>query len=269
MTRIRAKTSGHHYNIEISGVGDPLVLLHGFSGDVSTWRAVIEQFSADFLCIAFDLLGHGASDSPADVARYHMESVAADLIDLLDQLALINPHLLGYSMGGRLALFLAHQYPERLNALILESASPGVADEPARVERLRSDSRLADEIEANGIAWFVKRWESLPLWATQTDRLIRAQRAQRMSNSAEGLANSLRGMGTGAQPNLWGQLPNLSLPTCLIVGERDDKFRRTNQAMDEAMPRSSLSIISSAGHNTHLENPTAFCQRLRSYLQRL
>jgi len=269
MTRFRAKTSGHHYNIEISGAGDPLVLLHGFSGDASTWRAVIGRFAADFQCIAFDLLGHGASDAPDDVASFRLESVAADIIDLLDQLAVMNPRLLGYSMGGRLALFLAHQYPERVNALILESASPGLADERARAERRKRDNRLADEIEANGIAWFVKHWESLPLWATQSDRLIRAQRAQRMSNSAEGLANSLRGMGTGAQPNLWGQLPNLSLPTCLIVGERDDKFQRTNQAMDEAMPRSSLSIIPSAGHNTHLENPTAFCQTLRSYLQRL
>ena len=269
MTRFRAANSGHHYNIEISGAGDPLVLLHGFSGDNSTWRTVIGQLAEDFLCIAFDLLGHGASDAPDDVASFRMESVAADLIDLLEQLGSMKPHLLGYSMGGRLALFLAHQYPERVEALILESASPGLADERARAERRSRDSELADEIEANGLAWFIEHWERLPLWATQSDGLIRAQRRQRLSSSPRGLANSLRGMGTGAQPNLWGQLPKLSVPTCLIVGERDDKFRRSNQAMNEAIPLSSLSIIPSAGHNTHLENLETFCQTLRWYLKRV
>ncbi len=269
MTRFRAANSGHHYNIEISGAGDPLVFLHGFSGDNSTWRTVIGQLAEGFQCIAFDLLGHGASDVPDDVASFRMESVAADLIDLLRQLEVMNPHLLGYSMGGRLALYLGLHYATLFRSLILESASPGLAAEPARVERRRRDNELADEIEANGLAWFVQHWESLPTLATQSDGLIRVQRAQRLSNSPRGLANSLRGMGTGVQPNLWGQLPNLSLPTCLIVGERDDKFRRNNQAMNEAIPLSSLSIIPLAGHNTHLENPEMFCQTVRCYLQRV
>ena len=269
MTRYRVANSGHYFNVEIRGAGDPLVLLHGFSGDASTWRTVLGRLTEDFLCIAFDLLGHGASDAPPDVASYRMESIAAVIVELLERLAVMNPRLLGYSMGGRLALFLAHQYPERFGALILESASPGLADERARAERRRRDNKLADEIEANGVAWFVEHWENLPLWATQSVEQVRAQRAQRLSNSPQGLANSLRGMGAGAQPNLWGQLPNLSVPTGLIVGERDDKFRRTNQAMAEAIPRSSLSIIPSAGHNTHLENPEAFCQALATLLPSL
>lgn len=266
MTRYRAANSGHQYNIELRGAGEPLALLHGFSGDAVTWNTVIERLAANYQLIAIDLLGHGASDAPPDVARYRMESVAADLVDLLDQLTALNPRLLGYSMGGRLALFLALQYPERFRALILESASPGLADERLRAERRRQDNQLADEIEANGVGWFVTHWESLPLWQTQSDGLIRAQRAQRLRNRPRGLANSLRGMGAGAQPNLWEQLPYFSLPTCLIVGERDDKFRRTNLAMAKALPRSSLSIIPSAGHNTHLETPDAFCLALRSFL---
>ena len=269
MTRYRAKSSGHRYHIAIQGAGDPLVLLHGFSGDASTWHEVLERLADYFLLIAIDLLGHGASDAPADTASYRMDSVAADLIGLLDDLKLKQPGLLGYSMGGRLALFLACAYPSRFRALLLESASPGLAEERARAERRRRDNQLADAIEANGVASFVAHWESLPLWATQSEAQIRAQRKQRLANHPRGLANSLRGMGVGAQPNLWRQLPNLTVPTGLIAGERDDKFRRINQAMEEAIPRARLMIIPGAGHNTHLEDPDAFCQALRTFLQRL
>ena len=172
-------------------------------------------------------------------------------------------------MGGRLALFLALQYPQRFGALILESASPGLVDDGARAARRRRDCDLADSIETNGIAAFVEYWEGLPMWLSQSDAQIRAQRPQRLANRPRGLANCFRGMGTGAQPNLWGELPNLRVPTCLIVGERDLKFRRTNQLMAAAMQQASLSIIPTAGHNTHLENPGAFCRTLRSFLQRL
>ena len=269
MTRYRAINSGHCYHIEIHGTGDPLVLLHGFSGAASTWRAIIERLADRFQLIAIDLLGHGASDAPADIASYRMEAVAADIVDLLDQLDLSDPTLLGYSMGGRLALFLACAYPSRFRALVLESASPGLADGRARAERRRRDNQLADQIEKDGVASFVADWESLPLWSTQSKAQIRAQRAQRLANRPRGLANSLRGMGAGAQPNLWRQLANLTVRACLIVGERDDKFRRINQAMANVIPRSRLSIVPAAGHNTHLEDPDAFCRAIRSYLKRL
>ncbi|MDE2750560.1 MAG: 2-succinyl-6-hydroxy-2,4-cyclohexadiene-1-carboxylate synthase [Chloroflexota bacterium] len=266
MTRYRAAPSGHHYNIEISGAGHPLLLLHGFTGDASTWRSVAARLAGDFQFVAIDLIGHGASDAPADQASYRMEAVAADLIALLDCLAINDAHLLGYSMGGRLALFTALHYPARFRSLILESASPGLADETDRAQRRRRDNDLADRIEACGLDWFVDHWEKLPLWASQSEDLLRRQRRQRLTNDPTGLANSLRAMGAGAQPNLWRQLPNLTLPTCLIVGERDEKFRRINQAIDAALPKSGLAIIPSAGHNTHLENPKAFRQTLRSFL---
>ena len=146
-------------------------------------------------------------------------------------------------MGGRLALFLALRYPTRIPSLILESASPGLADERARAQRRQHDNDLAEKIEARGISWFVDYWEGLPLWASQSDELIRRQRNQRLANNPLGLANCLRGMGTGAQTNLWGALPRLALPSCLIVGERDAKFRQIYQAMHAAMPHAHLSII--------------------------
>lgn len=266
MTRYRAAPSGHHYHVEIGGAGEPLALLHGFSGAASTWRALMERLKDNFQLITIDLLGHGGSDAPADVASYRMAAVAADIVDIITQLGVGKPRLLGYSMGGRLALYLGLRYPRVFHSLMLESASPGLADEASRAVRRERDYMLADQIEANGIAFFVDYWERLPLWSTQSERLIGAQRRQRLANNPLGLANSLRGLGLGAQPNLWAQLPNLALPTCLIVGERDEKFRRINQAMNEALPRSNLAIIPQAGHNTHLEQPAAFCRAVKAFL---
>ena len=270
MTHYRAATSGHRYRLQICGRGEPLLMLHGFSGDCSTWDETARRLGDGFGLIAIDILGHGASDSPADAASYRMESVAADIIDVLDQACPAPPRLLGYSMGGRLALFLALRYPSRFRSVILESASPGLADEAARAERRRQDDALADRIEAKDIQRFVDHWEGSPIWASQARlpaAILSRQRAQRLRNSPLGLANSLRGMGAGAQPSLWPELSHLSLPTLLIAGQLDDKFRRINGEMLGLIPAAEMTVLESAGHNVHLEQPKQFCDRLRSFLQ--
>lgn len=268
--RPQATASGHRYHIEVVGAGDPLLMLHGFSGDGATWHAVASSLGERWRVIMLDCLGHGASDKPRDVASYRMEAIAADIVDLLNQLQIKRTHLLGYSMGGRLALYLALRYPERLRSLILESASPGLADASERANRRRRDQALANEIKAKGIDWFVAHWERLPLWASQSKLppITRAaQRQQRLSNSALGLANSLRGLGAGAQPNLWPELPTLRMSALLLVGEADSKFREINRSMAALMPNAQLRLIPSAGHNTHLENLPAFCTAVDSFLQ--
>ena len=125
---------------------------------------------------------------------------------MLDRLALPPVVVLGYSMGGRvamrLALHLAERAPARLSGLVLESASPGIADAGERSARVVSDHALADRIEADGIEAFVREWESLPMWASQSGLSEEARsrlRAQRLGQSTVGLANSLRGMGAGVE----------------------------------------------------------------------
>ena len=268
-THLQATTSHNHYYLEAIGAGEPLLLLHGFSGASTTWHAVAAALADRWRVIMLDSLGHGDSDAPPNVEAYRMAAVAADIIDLLDQLAIRQTHLLGYSMGGRLALHLALHYPERLRSLILESASPGIANEAERAERRRRDQALADLIEAKGIPAFVDYWGRLSLWATQSKLpadILATQRQQRLRNSALGLANSLRGLGTGAQPNLWPELPALKSPALLLAGEADPKFRRINEAMAARMPRARLRLIPAAGHNTHLENAPAFCRTVSSFL---
>lgn len=261
MLRLRA-ASGVNYAISRLGEGEPLLLLHGFTGDRRTWDGLAPLLPARQL-IMLDLPGHGDSDSPERSAAWHMSSVAADLISLLDALGLPQVHLLGYSLGGRLALYLALRYPRRILSLTLESASPGLADEGERQVRRRRDEQLADKIEARGIAWFVDFWESLPMWASQANLpadILAAQRNQRLRNDPAGLASSLRGLGTGAQPSLWESLPEIQLPTLLIVGALDSKFRRINATMRDSIPGARLAIIDGAGHNTHLEKPDEFAR---------
>ncbi|MXV93546.1 MAG: 2-succinyl-6-hydroxy-2,4-cyclohexadiene-1-carboxylate synthase [Chloroflexi bacterium] len=268
MLRLRA-ASGNRYAIRRQGTGEPLLLLHGFTGDHSGWQGVAPTLARKYQLILVDLLGHGGSESPKSTAAWRMSSIATDLVSLLDVLELTQVHLLGYSMGGRLALYLALRYPRRCMSLTLESASPGIADEQQRMARQQSDNQLADKIKTRGIAWFVDYWQSLPMWASQVQLPAQAhlaQRGQRLRCQPVGLAKSLRGMGSGAQPSLWAELPSLQAPTLLVVGGLDDKFRRINAAMQDAIPDAWLEIIGDAGHNAHLEKPGKFTRLLMAHL---
>lgn len=247
----------------------PLLLLHGFTGSSNNWADLIPVFGKQFTIITVDILGHGRSASPPDAKRYAMSRVAADLIDLLDAWQIVRTALLGYSMGGRLALYAACHYPQRFSHLVLESSSPGLATEAERSARRQSDEALAEWIEANGIEAFVVRWEALPLWASQqqlSEKIQQRLHQQRLQNSPVGLANSLRGMGTGAQPSLWPRLPTLNLPTLLIAGELDTKFVAINEQMVAQLANGRLHIIPQAGHTTHLERPYIFQAAVKSFL---
>ncbi len=264
--------NGHHYDLEISGQGEALLLLHGFGGDKSAWADLRARLDSEYRVIAVDILGHGASDKPTQPRAYRMERASCDILSLLDELRIPACHLLGYSMGGRLALRLAARYPGRFRSLILESASPGLAGDVEREQRRRQDEALAERIETMGIAWFADYWEKLPLWKSQgklSDDILAAQRKQRSGNSSTGLANSLRGMGSGAQPNLWPRLKQVTMPALLLAGELDSKFVAINQRMARQMPRADLQVIPDAGHNIHLEQPLIFQKRVKSFLHGL
>lgn len=241
-----------------------LALVHGFTGSAAGWSDHLDHFAAQGMrVLAFDLPGHGASDAPDDPAFYSIERSAAQVATAARQYGFSEQDscnvLLGYSMGGRVALYTAFDGP--FQALILESASPGLADDRERVARRAADECLATGIERDGVPAFVDVWERLPLWESQrrlpVERRI-ALREQRLRNSATGLANSLRGGGTGAQPSLWERLPELRIPVLLIVGALDGKFRRIAEQMLERLPEARLEIVPDAGHAVHFERPEVF-----------
>jgi 2-succinyl-6-hydroxy-2,4-cyclohexadiene-1-carboxylate synthase len=247
-----------------------LLLLHGFTGCAEFWDDIIAQLKAEFRCITVDLPGHGRNEFPPDINKYRMEAVAESLGKMLDEIRVTELNLWGYSMGGRLALHLALQYPHRVQRLILESTSPGILDPVQRQQRTLDDDNLAVQIERNGVAWFVKEWMKRPLFASQLDLPAERQalaRDLRMRNSTTGLASSLRGMGTGVQEPLHDFLPELAIPTLVLVGEYDDKFRAIGLEMARLIPRVLYCLIPHAGHAPSWEQPESSANAVRSFLK--
>jgi 2-succinyl-6-hydroxy-2,4-cyclohexadiene-1-carboxylate synthase len=259
--------NGIHYHVETHGTGEPLLLLHGFSGSGANWAEHVESFARHFRVITVDLPGHGRTDSPTNLARYGIAIVVFDLICILNALGVTTTHLLGYSLGGRLALFTALTYPARIERLILESASPGLKTETERQARIAQDEALAQRIEREGIPTFADYWTDLPLFATQSPETRAKLYRQRLNNNPVGLANSLRGMGTGIQPSLWERLPELMLPTLLLCGALDSKFAAINAEMHGLIPRSTLLTIPETGHTIHAEQPERFRAAVSEFLE--
>ncbi len=266
---MRIGINGVHYYVERHGSGDPLVLLHGFTGSTASWGGQVEAFAAEHDVIAVDLPGHGATDCPPDPERYTMEPTLDDLVVLLDDFDLASVNLLGYSMGGRVALAFAATYPQRVHRLILESASPGLRSAEERLARAESDAALADRLERDGLPAFVDYWENLPLFDSQRRLPASVQariRASRLAGSVVGLANSLRGLSTGRQASYWGVLSSLTMPVLLMAGALDTKYAQIAGQMDTFLPHSTLLLVPDAGHTVHLEAPEAFNHHVLRFL---
>src|SRR6266851_3776887 len=246
-----------------------LILLHGFTGSAAAWGHQLDTLSDYGLrIIALDLLGHGQSDAPDDPQRYTIERCQQDILAGLQELGVSKGQatILGYSMGGRIALYTA--FSGFFRALILESASPGLEDPAEREQRRLSDEALAASIERDGVQAFIERWEKLPLFASQRTLPFESREAlrrQRLQNSATGLAQSLRGVGIGVQPSLYARLPMLHVPVLLIAGELDTKFTAIARHMAQALPQAQLHIVSGAGHTVHLERPEEFASLIWNF----
>jgi 2-succinyl-6-hydroxy-2,4-cyclohexadiene-1-carboxylate synthase len=265
----RIATNGVQLNVEMCGQGPPLVLLHGFTGSAESWRPHMAVWSEKFMTVAVDLLGHGASDSPADPERFGMDRCAEDLAAIFDHLGLARVNLLGYSMGGRVALHMAVTHPERVGRLVLESTSPGLAGPAERQARVAGDEALASSIEQHGLEAFVDDWSRLPLFASQArlpDAVRAGLRGERLRNNPRGLANSLRGLGTGVTPPLWERLKEVCAATLVIAGALDTKYVDLAHAMAAGLATCRLAIVPDAGHAVHLEQPEAFDRLVLEFL---
>ena len=232
-----------------------VVLLHGFTQTRQSWRRTIAALGGRYRALAPDLPGHGQASErrPASFAACaaYVRALAGDPFTLV-----------GYSMGGRIALFTALMLPEQVERLVLVGASPGIADATEREERRRADEALADRLPTIGIEAFATAWGSQALFAGQPERVAAAAHADRLRNTPEGLAAALRGLGTGVMDPLWDALPSLTVPVTLAVGERDEKFRAIAERMAAALPRAELHVIPDTGHAAHLEHPTAIATLL-------
>jgi 2-succinyl-6-hydroxy-2,4-cyclohexadiene-1-carboxylate synthase len=229
----------------------PLVLLHGFTNTGASWEPVISALGERYRAIAPDIRGHG---SAANVRPVSLEGVIGDVASVAP--ATEEFELVGYSMGGRIALHVALALgPERITRLVLVSASPGLASARERETRRRVDEQLADGIERMGIEQFADRWARTSVLADQPPSVVAAARVDRLRNTPAGLAAALRALGTGALPSLWDRLGELTIPVMMIVGGRDERFQAVAVRMSRGMPHAEVAIVAGAGHAVHLENP--------------
>lgn len=252
---------GLSLHVECSGTGPPVLLLHGFTGDSTSWRSLASTLEGEFTVLNVDLPGHGRSGAPTHPARYHLLRLATDLTRALDELGHERTAVLGYSLGGRAALRLALEFPGRVSALILESTSPGIRDSHEREARAVEDARLADAIERDGVSAFVERWEQLPLWESQrslADSVRRMLRDQRLRGNPVGLANSLRGAGAGVTEPVHEKLDSIGCPTLLVAGELDSRYVIHSREMASVLSDAEVETVPFAGHTVHLEQPEAF-----------
>ena len=244
--------------VESTGRGTPVLMLHGFTGDAESMAPAADALGEGFEIHRVDLVGHGRSDAPADIAHYAMPCCNHQLARVLDALGLQAAHVYGYSMGGRAALSFAAASLGRVRSLVLVGATAGLASPADREDRVAADEALARRILTRGLEPFVDEWMALPIFASQKRlgeaALVRA-RAQRLRGKAQGLAQSLRGMGTGAMPPLHSALPGLDLPVLLVVGDEDAKFEAIASSLSSALPHAQTFVIPDAGHAAHLENP--------------
>lgn len=260
-----------HHTLHYVMVGDrthpPLLLLHGFLGSHQDFTAILPRLSEQFCCIMPDLPGHGKTLTQA--GYYTFEATAQALLHLLDHLSIPQAHLLGYSMGGRLALYLTCCFPKWFMRVVLESASPGLKTAEERAERVVKDSAIAHQLDTTSLPDFLTQWYHNPLFISlkRHPEAFVAMLHRRQNNNSTELAQALRGMSTGRQPSLWNFLPAVNHPLLLLAGADDSKFMMLTHdmlvsAQQNEATQAMLKSIEDCGHNIHVEAPDLYLETI-------
>jgi 2-succinyl-6-hydroxy-2,4-cyclohexadiene-1-carboxylate synthase len=244
-----------------------LLLLHGFLGCKEDWDEVAQKLSESFHVIAADLPGFGESISDLPEDSYAMPGCATAVVALLRTLGIIRSHLVGYSMGGRLALYLAVNHSEMCGRVIMESSSPGLRTEQERTDRRAHDEKLAQALLTEGVDQFLRNWYAQPMFASlRASAQFEGVMLRRKQNDPSGPARSLRMMGTGSQPSLWKELNSVSVPLLFLAGERDTKFATLAREMASVCPVGRAEVVEGLGHALHFEAPNRYIDIVRQFL---
>jgi len=227
------------------------VCLHGFLGDPEEWRPVAEALAPQWHCLAPPLPGHDGAPPPAGDLPGLAEALWQRLVPALPE----RVALVGYSLGGRLALALAHRYPHRIGALILEGAHPGLQEDASRAERRRHDEAWAQRIETRPWLESLDAWYRQPVFADLDEARRQALVQRRAGHRPEQLAATLRAASLAGQPDLRPALRRLPAPRTYIVGDRDAKFCGIADALAAEVPGLTVAKLGGVGHNGHAEAP--------------
>jgi 2-succinyl-6-hydroxy-2,4-cyclohexadiene-1-carboxylate synthase len=231
-------------------VPTPVVFLHGFAGTPRHWDRVLASLAPGrFEPIALDVT-QADPLTPDGVAAL----VAASTPERLG--------VVGYSMGGRLALHTALAFPDRVARLVLVSASAGIDDPAARAARRAADDALAESIEHGSIEQFIERWSTVPLFAADPGWVKEEVALEERRCAPSALARCLRTLGPGAMEPMWGRLGELSMPAAILAGARDSAYVAAGRRLAAAIGDAKLTVVAGSGHRLALEAPVAIADAL-------
>ncbi|HUD36022.1 MAG TPA: alpha/beta fold hydrolase [Streptosporangiaceae bacterium] len=237
------------YEVTGSGDGPPVLLSHGFGSSSLMWSPNVGALAAGRPVVTWDMRGHGRSDSPADQADYSAAACVADMVALLDVAGADRAVLCGLSLGGYLSLAFRLVHPERVAALILCDTGPGYRNDQARQEWNDRALAQADRLEHDGLT------------ALGPD--------SSHHSSAGGVARAARGMLTQWDASVIESLPDIAVPTLVLVGSRDKPFIGAANYMTSKIPGAEQVVIDDAGHVANVDAPAAFNDAVLAFLAQL
>jgi len=245
--------------------GPVVVLLHGFMGSLHDWSDLRNRLRPRYRTMAIDLPGHGQTPLTKD---FDFNDTCQGLADWLRSRGLQDVHLIGYSMGARIALGMSLRDADCIASLVLESAHPGLEIDADRKARQVQESTWAAAVNDDQ-AKFLSEWADGPLFRRQRQRNPEAAEAmmlRRNQGDPQNWADAQNSMGLARQPNFWSDLPSLNLPVLLVTGAEDSKFGQLADRMMNQLPQASHRSISESAHCVHLEQPAAFFQTVSRFM---
>jgi 2-succinyl-6-hydroxy-2,4-cyclohexadiene-1-carboxylate synthase len=225
-----------------------VLFIPGFMQRGDAWRPVAELLPERYPSALLDHAEHSFEGRMREIAES-----GADV-------------LVGYSLGGRLALRAAMRSPESVNALVLVGATAGIEEGPLRVQRAEADEKLASWMEAMPIEDIVSLWERQPLFADQSDLLVEEQRPGRLSHDPRSLALLLRTAGQGILEPVWHDMRALEVPLLAVAGARDEGYTAAAKRIARVAPNARAAIVEEAGHAAHLQQPAAVAALITGFL---
>jgi 2-succinyl-6-hydroxy-2,4-cyclohexadiene-1-carboxylate synthase len=255
-------------DVTVEGTGRRLVLLHGFTQGPRSWDALVRHLDPTYQIVRVTLPGHGPADGASARVRLGFENAAGVVADAVAATGPEPATWIGYSLGGRLALRVALDRPDLVDALALLGATAGIEDAEARAARVEFDERLAAGLERKGVEQFIDGWLAQQLFSRLSQSAAGVE--ERRAGTVDGLASALRLLGTGVQEPVWDRLDELAIPVLLLAGEFDTKFSSVAFRLATAIgDNAGISFVPGAGHAAHLERPVSVANILNRFLAAL
>jgi 2-succinyl-6-hydroxy-2,4-cyclohexadiene-1-carboxylate synthase len=242
-----------------------MMFLHGFSGHPDVWQPVLARLPSPRQCLVPSLAGHQGG-SPAGRGAEAFRDEVDRLAELIVGAGGEPKHVVGYSLGGRLALGLAVHHPALVRRLTLIGAHPGLQTMDERDQRAATDETWAQQLERDGLRAFVTAWEQQPLFAHEARLPLETRQRQttiRLRHDPRGLASALRAFSLARMPDYWSRLPGMAASCAFIAGELDRKFVGIGKRVCSLISAAFIEV-SGSGHNVVMENPESIVREIKN-----